>query len=189
MYRKSMLIMLVLGGLVWLCFRGVAPARAQDDSPSRNSACRMCHENLYYLYDTGKWYCLCGEQRTCTGCHKGVDDVWEVETAHEGMIANPLEQGAAICQDCHPDDAQVYIEKFAGVAWIDLNATPAPTRTAYVPVTLAAGEEPQTAALQPEPFKPWQKIALGVLGPAFLGVIVFGYKCWQADCKDRRRAT
>lgn len=187
MQRVRLFINFMFAGLIYFGFILQTPARAQDTSLPEESACRICHEDLYYLYDTGKWYCLCSEQRTCSGCHEGVDGVWDVDAAHAGLVANPLAQGARVCQDCHPDDAQVYIEKFAAVAWIDLNPTPRPTQTAYVPLKLAAGEEPFTPALEAKPFEAWQKLAFGFLGPAFLGAIGFGFKCWQADCQRSRR--
>ena len=163
------------------------PALAQDGSPSERSSCRVCHEDLYYNYDTGKWYCLCGEQRTCTDCHHGVEGVWEVNEAHSGLVVNPILKDPGVCEDCHAEDTHIFVEKFALVAGIDLNTTPVPTQTAYIPVSLSAGEEPSTLLLQAEPFKPWQKLALGLVGFALIGVVVFGYYCWKADCQRTGR--
>jgi hypothetical protein len=188
MYRKILFGTILLAGLVYFCVCQTLSVRAQDVSPSEESSCRICHEKQYYLYDTGKWYCLCGEQRTCTDCHGGFDDVWEVDAAHAGMLANPLVQDPEICQSCHPDDAQHYIDKFAAVAGIDLQATPEPTQTPYVPVINSAAEEPLMPALEIQPDNTWRKLALGLLGLGFLGVIIFGYQCWQADCQNSRRA-
>jgi len=184
-----MFLSLVVLVLVGLCIGSVTPARAQEALPSERSTCRICHENRYYLYDTGQWYCLCGKQRTCTDCHFGVDDAWDIEIAHESLVVNPIEHDATVCQDCHLEDAQDYIAKFAVVAGIDLNATPIPTPTAFVPPTLAAGEELHTASLQPQPLQTWQKLAFGGITLAFLGVIMFGYRCWQFDCGRRRETT
>lgn len=163
-------------------------ALAQDDSPSRDSACKGCHEDRYYLYDTGRWYCLCGKQRNCIDCHKGNDDTWIVDEAHDGLVVNPILESPDICQDCHPDDVQEYIDKFSAVAGIDPNAIPDPTPTPYIPVALVSGKSPSTAVLEREA-RGWGWIAaLGLLGAALAGVFVFGFRCWKADCLARRSA-
>ena len=188
MYRKLMFATLLLVCVVVFSPHLAIPAQAQESTPSERSSCRVCHENLYYCFETGKWCCFCGENRTCTDCHHGVEGVWDVEEAHDGLIVNPISEDTGVCESCHGEDTHIFVEKFALAAGIDLSATPVPTQTAYVPISFAAGEEPATRLLQTEPTKPWQKLALGLLGFAFIGVVVFGYYCWKSDCQRSRRA-
>ena len=33
--------------------------------------------------------------------------------------------------------------------------------------------------------EPWQLAILSVLGIALIGIIIFGYRCWKADCTKK----
>jgi hypothetical protein len=158
-------------------------ARAQTEAPDTRTKCRTCHEDLYYLYDTGQWYCLCRRQRTCSDCHAGNPDTRDVKLAHEGMVGNPIAENPAICQDCHPEDARARIEQFSQIAGIDPAASLAPTHTPDTPWTAGSqGITTLSPLLRTEPMETWRMAALGLLGFAFLGILIFGYRCWKADC-------
>ncbi len=188
MMRTPAYILALLVGLLALALLGAtqaAPAQAQSDTPAPQSACRTCHEGRYYLHDSGRWYCLCGKQRNCVDCHGGNADTYDEEKAHEGMIANPIFEDPAVCQKCHHDNAQAYIEKFSQVAGIDpWRPTPSPT-----PVPLAMVYAPQagepTLLLRPQPLETWRIVGLGLLGLLFLVLLGFAYRCWKADCLAR----
>ena len=69
----------------------VSPAFAQSEAPATEAACAACHESLYLLHDTGKWYCTCKRRADCTVCHAGQADTFDEDLAHQGLIANPIQ--------------------------------------------------------------------------------------------------
>lgn len=115
---KSLLTFAAAAALVSLACAANAPAvQAQAPTPDfDDGSCVACHENLYYLYDTGKWHCLCDATPSCVHCHGGQPGVLEEDLAHAGMIVNPLQNDAAICQQCHCDDCQEHVDEFLAVA-------------------------------------------------------------------------
>lgn len=109
------LSMLCIGLFVILLFAAFAitPASAQDETPPPEECqCRQCHEQQYYLYDSGKWYCLCKAPMTCVHCHSGNGHETNAELAHKDMLANPFANNAAICQDCHKGESQARVNEF-----------------------------------------------------------------------------
>jgi hypothetical protein len=178
----SFLLVLWAAGTA-LALSPAEPAQAQAETPAPDSRCRTCHESLYFLHDSGQWCCFCERERTCTCCHGGNPDTANVELAHEGMVANPITENPAICQDCHPDDYQDRIERFSKAAGIEPTPLGAPTRTPQASAWAGStGDRPTSPLLEPQPLAPWQVAALGLLGGAFLATIMFGYRCWKADC-------
>jgi hypothetical protein len=89
------------------------PARAsatQAVQPAANS-CLTCHENQYYLYDSGKLYCLTDHTDRCTNCHAGNAATAKKEESHLGLVAHPQENNGEKCQECHT--AQIAQERLA----------------------------------------------------------------------------
>jgi hypothetical protein len=166
--------LLILGVSIAL-LGGAAPVSAQTPALEKDESCIACHEDLYLLHDTGKWYCLCEVRARCTDCHGGVVGEMDEEAAHAGMLANPVVDDAALCQSCHPDDYQVHLDKFAALG--GLSASPCPTEAAPLPIT-APPEAPTPAA----GLAAWQTTVLALLGLAFAGLVWFAYRCWKADC-------
>jgi hypothetical protein len=82
-----------------------------SDVPS--NSCLTCHEDLYYLHDSGKYYCITEHKDRCVNCHEGNASVMKKEESHLGLIAHPQENGGAKCQECHVDNAQARIDTFA----------------------------------------------------------------------------
>lgn len=103
---------------------------AQNDSEQDKSTCLTCHEDLYYFFDTGKWYCICQADAKCTDCHSGNENTLDKELVHEGLVMMPAAKSAEICQNCHPDDYEVHIEKFGSIAGFHKTPCPSPTPTA-----------------------------------------------------------
>jgi hypothetical protein len=185
--RNLSLILTLLFAFAGVIFWGIAltgSAAAQSDIPAGSETkCRTCHEDLYHLYDTGKWYCLCGQPRDCTCCHGGDPQTMVAQSAHAGMTANPIAENPGVCQDCHPGDYQERIDQFCAVARIDPLAPPTATLPAFAPVMAGPVEGAQLSPLlRVEPLEPWRVAALSLLGVAGAGVLVFGYRCWKADC-------
>ena len=189
MIRKLLslsILLAILSAGMGLALLTVTPALAQSETPAPDSKCRTCHENLYYLHDSGQWCCFSERERTCTGCHGGNSDMVDVELAHEGLVANPIVENPAVCQDCHPDDYPDRIQRFSQAAGIEPTPLRAPTRTPLAPAwTGSTGGGPPSPLLEPQPRAPWQVAALSLLGAAFLATTLFGYRSWKADCLTR----
>lgn len=179
------ILLVVLAAGAALTSSPALPVQAQEETPAPDSRCRNCHENLYLLHDSGQWCCFCEPERTCTCCHGGNPETVDPEIAHEGLVANPITENPAICQDCHPDDYADRIMRFSLAAGIEPTPLEAPTGTSRAPVWAGpVGEGPPSPLLESQPMAPWQVAALGLLGGAFLATVLFGYLCWRADCLD-----
>ena len=66
MSRKYVTCWMMLTIMLILSFALVSPASAQEaePTPENDANCVACHEHQYYLYDSGKWFCLA--RRPCT---------------------------------------------------------------------------------------------------------------------------
>lgn len=173
---------LILSLLVFgLALSASQPAAAGSEPPGKDETCIGCHENLYLLHDTGKFYCLCESQPRCTSCHGGVAGALDESTAHQGMVARPLQDGAAVCQSCHPVDYAERAASFAAIAGV--RATQMPYEFFY-PSSFAPQQPAE--ALTPQPYETWRLAGWALFAVAVLGLLVFAYRCWQCDCQSRR---
>src|SRR5437763_1657371 len=93
----ALTLILIVGMLLIL---PVQVSAARPAGASENS-CLTCHEDLYYLHDSGKLYCLTDHTDRCTNCHEGNSVVMKKEESHLGLIAHPQESNGAKCQECH----------------------------------------------------------------------------------------
>jgi hypothetical protein len=188
MTRKILVLIGVslLGMMLLLSGVSVSPAAAQSEVPAPESACATCHENLYVLHDTGKWYCSCKRRADCTVCHAGQADAFDEDLAHKGLIASPIQDNPAVCQSCHGDEYLAYIERFTLIAGVSQPSKPG---TAYAPAAMYI-ETPvqQSGALVfiGKSYQPWQLIALGILAGFLMGVFLFGCRCWKKDRSEGR---
>jgi hypothetical protein len=111
--------LIVLGAAVFLIagilagMTGVMPVHAGSSTQLSSPACMTCHENQYYLYDTGTWYCITEARDRCVNCHSGNADALTEQEAHAGLVANPFHDGGIRCQECHLEDTEARIEKVA----------------------------------------------------------------------------
>lgn len=103
----SVPVLVVMFALLILPVRASA---AQATEPATNS-CLTCHEDLYYLYDSGKLYCLTDHTDRCTNCHEGNATVMKEEEAHVGLVVHPQEKDGEKCLECH--SAQVTQDRLA----------------------------------------------------------------------------
>lgn len=184
MFRKMLLLTTIASLLVMaalLILGGTGLAFAQEETPPQDSSCVNCHEEQYYLHDTGNWYCLNETKVGCTECHRGHPEMRGKECAHEGLIANPLVNGAAVCQGCHPDDYQARVQTYASVA--GLRPTPL-SSVSYTP----SASIPQTGEstdrmrlLQALPSDGGQVAGFSFLGVSFLASFLFVCRCWKID--------
>lgn len=192
MFRKNLFLLLVavtFAAVGFLSLKENDQAFAQEAVSPKEPSCIGCHEDQYTLYDNGKWYCLRKSPVSCTECHGGRTDTVVQDMAHEGLIANPLVDNAAVCQDCHPNDYQARVQKFASIAGV--SSTPRPYAT-YTPSALIsypvenAGGTRQLRALPPGA---WQVAGISLLGIAFLVIFLFACRCWKIDrlCQIERQ--
>lgn len=115
MHHKRLLFSLTSSGLLMLVFGlllVVQPVDAQCGSQA--SSCKNCHEVQAVdpvNNDGTGWHQSHAFGDFCTMCHAGNPQATDEDGAHTGMVP-PLEDIAASCEGCHPDDlvdrAQVY---------------------------------------------------------------------------------
>ena len=164
--------------LVWMGAAVTAPAYAQSTDPGKDESCLDCHENLYLLHDSGKWYCMCESQARCTDCHGGVVGTVDVDVAHQGIIARPVQDDAAICKSCHPQDYQLHVDKFAAIGGIRPSPCPQPT---YSPPAVHEGLTSLPKNLQPERLGPWQTAGISLAGLGLITAVIFAVRCCAED--------
>jgi cytochrome c553 len=92
----------------------VSVSAAQEAGAISNS-CFTCHEDLYYLHDTGKYYCITEHKDRCINCHEGNANVLNKDESHFGLLAHPQKNDGAKCQQCHAADAQERLATFASL--------------------------------------------------------------------------
>ena len=125
-HRKSIsltvLIALVFIAILTIPFTQTVKAQVSTDTTSDNDRCIQCHEDLYFLHDTGKWYCIRESPMTCTGCHDGNGSTIRKEEAHTNRAAHPvINEDVSKCQQCHPEQCDERVQIFkeeAGIPFI-----------------------------------------------------------------------
>lgn len=193
MFNRSSLISW-LAGLAILCgllafTAPAAPAQAQEPTPENDANCMACHEHQYYVYDSGKWFCLCDAPMHCVYCHGGRTDSPVKEVAHEGLVLYPTRGHAERCQTCHTEDYMSRVVTFSSVAGV--SSTPLPIITATPAVIAAAPVEqpPISTPLISRHFETWQLVGLFALGLIIIGLIAFGVRCYRQDCLFKEKLT
>lgn len=93
---------------------------AQESHPfTENGTCATCHEDLYFLHDTGNWFCIREAPMRCVDCHGGNPKAITQNEAHMNRKAHPIvNEDISKCQECHPDECMDRIEKFDQAAGI-----------------------------------------------------------------------
>ncbi len=111
-------IVVSIAAFVTLVFWGMASPMdahaAGQVTVTTDNSCLSCHENLYYLHDTGCWYCMTDAHKDrCVDCHEGNPSAVKEEVAHIGLLAHPQENKGTKCLECHPpEEAQILMAKF-----------------------------------------------------------------------------
>jgi hypothetical protein len=101
-----------------------------------HGTCIKCHEDLYFLHDTGNWFCIRESPMRCVDCHGGDPFAINKEEAHTNRKAHPIINGdISKCQECHPAECNERLVKFETVAGIsDVRvALPYQARTTAIP--------------------------------------------------------
>jgi hypothetical protein len=123
-----------------------AQVSAAQETGSNANSCLTCHEDLYYLHDSGKWYCLAVHTDRCVNCHEGNAAVMKMEESHLGLITHPQEDNGAKCQECHtPADTESRLVEFASAGGFDT----AIRANTYMPLREASSGFPDTQQTNP----------------------------------------
>jgi hypothetical protein len=134
----AVLMALVLTAVFTMPFTQSAQAQIQTyPNHEPNDNCITCHEDLYFLHDTGNWYCLREAPMSCSECHGGDPGALTKEQAHAGRAAHPvINEDVSKCQECHPSECNERVDLFKQTAGIDTVLVAAP----YTPVSVAEGQ-------------------------------------------------
>jgi len=113
----------LLTGVLILLIALSAPSIVYADDPTpvppNNGNCITCHEDLYFLHDTGNWFCLEESPMTCVGCHGGDPTATTKELAHINRAPHPvLNDDVSKCQQCHPEQCDERVALFDQTAGI-----------------------------------------------------------------------
>lgn len=115
---KWLAMLPLIGVLAFSAVPGRADAIQAVDI-NEESTCLGCHENLYYLYDTGKWFCVAKAPMRCVNCHGGDPTASDQAAAHQHRTAHPIINGdTTTCQHCHTGDCAEHVQQFDRLAGI-----------------------------------------------------------------------
>jgi len=110
-------------------------------TPDRGN-CINCHEDLYFLHDTGNWYCLRESPMSCVECHGGNSLATTQEQAHLDRAAHPvINEDISKCQECHPEacaERLVIFDQKAGISPVLVALPYIPRTGAELTSTVAA---------------------------------------------------
>jgi hypothetical protein len=101
---------------LWLILGKPVQVAAAPLANSSSNSCLTCHEDRYYLHDTGRYYCMTERADRCVNCHQGNPAAIDEAASHLGLIAHPQENNGEKCLQCHAQDVQVRLEKLASAA-------------------------------------------------------------------------
>ena len=167
------LLSLLLLGLTALALPAhAATVPAQPEIAPTEPACNSCHDNLYYLYDRGKAYCVNQARTRCVDCHNGDPTALDKATAHTNLVAWPVWAGDySKCQSCHPQDTKARVKKFAAIAGFSSAADVQPVTYKFTPSPVSSAFPNISEDVEPS----WQaKILISLAGVLLLvGALVF----------------
>ncbi len=137
MSRKLALILYLSASLVLLAGFSLSrssTAYAQCGDPPPKSSCITCHEKEDPVYQNGEWHGIHALKDCCTNCHGGNCRMMELELAHEGLVAHPLDDIYTNCFQCHPYDYQERAARFGTLLGVVPASRPTPTPVPTGPV-------------------------------------------------------
>ena len=108
----------MLGFALLLSLLAATPVSAQEPTPGvDNGNCIKCHENLYFLHDTGNWFCIRESPMPCVDCHGGNPAGTTKETAHYDRSAHPIvNEDISVCRECHAEGCMDCVAQYDRVA-------------------------------------------------------------------------
>lgn len=129
-FTSFFVVMAVLGIFI------VSPAQAQCGDTPADSSCITCHEyqGADPVYGKGEWHEIHALKDCCWNCHGGNTQAQDKDLAHEGIIAQPLQDVYSDCACCHPEDYYQRAEQFAAALDITPGCSLTPTAVAVAMV-------------------------------------------------------
>jgi hypothetical protein len=128
----TQVITLFTGVLILLTALSMPTTVYADDPAPDNGKCISCHEDQYFLHDTGNWFCLRESPMACADCHGGDPTTPVKEKAHLNRASHPVvNNDVSKCQECHPDECDERMELFDQTAGISEILVAAPYIPAY----------------------------------------------------------
>lgn len=105
-----------------------SPIIAQCGSnPLPDSTCYTCHLLEGADQDESLWHGIHASKDCCARCHGGNCLSMDEDIAHQGIIANPLNDIYTICHGCHPDDYLARVKVFAAELGVTPRSNPTST--------------------------------------------------------------
>lgn len=122
------LMAVLLGGVAVLAF---LPQPTEAQCGSSMSSCKTCHEVMMQdpVNTEGDWHTQHAFGDFCEFCHAGNPQSTAKDESHQGLIP-PMEDVAASCQSCHPQDYKDKAGLYATALGITLETEPAPAPSA-----------------------------------------------------------
>lgn len=169
-FRFTLLAAVILVTLTALSMPSTV--RADDPIPTLNNGnCIVCHEDLYFLHDTGNWFCLNESPMTCVDCHGGNPSTLDQDLAHASRAAHPvINDDISKCQQCHPDECYDRVALFDRSAGISDVLVAVPYTPSYSMDAAPAWETRQDSG-NLLPF--WEFIPLLLVAGLALGIYLF----------------
>jgi hypothetical protein len=87
----------------------------------------------------GEWHSIHASKDICINCHAGNGSTMDKNLAHEGLVANPLNDIYTDCHSCHPEDYDVRAQIFASTLGVTPGSCATPTP---IPISNTSGEPP-----------------------------------------------
>ncbi len=118
-------LFLAVGLVIWAM--GPSPAQAQCGDIPPHSSCITCHESESPVNMQEAWHATHATKDCCASCHAGNCMVADKDLAHQGLVAQPLEDVYTSCYHCHPNDYQEKAEGYALALGVNPGSRPTPT--------------------------------------------------------------
>jgi hypothetical protein len=168
------LVMLAIG-LVVLFMPQAASAQCDDQKPS----CCTCHATAHPVVDQGEWHTIHARKECCRACHGGNDQAQDKETAHVGIVLNPLTDTYTSCHACHPTDYRQRAEVFAVALHVTpMSSEPLTHTVAFQPPSSIPPIKLPTAAVSvgTSNVNPWLWALVVIVATLLIGLLAIGRK-------------
>lgn len=172
MNNKMIFLMIAMVGVATLMVFGIGVFQVQAQEPTPvidHGTCIKCHEDLYFLHDTGNWFCIRESPMCCGDCHGSDPTSLDKEQAHANRNAHPImNEDVSKCQECHPEKCDERVAKFDQVAGISKVLVAVPYQPKPVPVIEGSSTVPEDESTN---YPNWIA-AMEIISPAVLVSLV-----------------
>lgn len=147
LFRFLLPIAILLVVTLILCAVSTSGVLADCGTPPKSS-CISCHTPDGPVEGMGEWNSIHLSQDICTNCHGGNGSTMDKNLAHDGIVAQPLNDIYTNCHSCHPADYIALSDQLAAT----LNVTPdsGATPTAIIVYVESGGSHSGGMTLSPD---------------------------------------